>query len=106
MRISINGRKIRVVAKLQLDVFTNRALKQRAHVREHFIESDAAEVRHAVATEGDQLMRQLPGALGGPRHLLQRVVHRWCQMRLGPQKPGMSMNDRDDVAEIVRDTGG
>jgi len=86
--------------------FPEEALQHLAHVADNFLQIEHLGLHDILAAEHEQLARETRGAFGGEIDGLNRVNHRRRQRRLGEQRTGMPLNDREHVVEVMRDTGG
>ena len=92
--------------KFERDIFAEEPAEQFGHVADGFAQVERPGLHDIFAAEHEQLPREAGGAFGGKKNRLHRLEHFGRQRRLGEQRAGMSLDDRQHVVEIVRDAGG
>ena len=101
--ISLHQGRLRKVIQLQRDVLAENARQHFGHVRDDFIQVEAARLHDLAAAESEQLARQGGGAFGGLGHLLGRAGGDTGEGAAGHEERSMAMNDGENIVEIMSD---
>ena len=96
------GRRI----EFERDGLAEHALEHLGQVADHRAQVERLGLHHVLAAEHEQLAGQAGGAFGGEVDRLGAIEQLGRQVGLGQHHPGVALDDREHVVEIVRDAGG
>ncbi len=106
LAVGADRREVGLQRKLQADLGSEQAADQVLHVRDHVVEVDRLGDRDLAPAEGEQLLGQPRGAIGGAAHFDRRGMQRRIRRRLLDQLVAVAKQHGNQVVEVVRDAGG
>ena len=96
------GRRI----EFERDGLAEHALEHLGQVADHLAQVERLGLHDVLAAEHEQLPGQARGAFGGKVDRLGAIQQLRRQVGPGQQHPGVALDHREHVVEIVRDAGG
>ena len=90
----------------QFDVFADQGPQQALHVRDDGVDVDHLQFEDLLAAEGQQLAGEGGGAVGCLLDGLDLLVHGAALFQLLQQDLGVSVDDHQQVVEVVGDAAG
>ena len=88
---------------VELDVVAEQALQERADLGDDGIQVERARIQHLAAAEGEQLLRQLGGAVGSALDLAEVAAQLDVAVCSLEQERGVAGDAGEQVVEVVRD---
>ena len=89
-----------------MDGFPKEAREHVFHVAQHGVQVQSLSFEHLFATEHEQLPDEFCRAFGRGADLFQRPFRVGARRSAVEQNPGVSLNDGQDVVDVVGDAGG
>jgi len=85
----------------QFDALPDEAAEHVENALDQLIQVDIDGLNGLASAEGEQLLRQLSGALGGPAHLLDLIPGRRARRLHALYKADIPENDLEQIVEVV-----
>ena len=93
-------------ADVELDVLAEQALQRAADLGDDRVQVERPRLEHLPAAEGEQLLRQLGGAVGSPLDLAEVAAKLDVAVRALEQQRGVAGDPGQQVVEVVGDAAG
>ncbi len=101
--ITLDKRQFVRRMEFERDVLADEAFQHFAHVADRLAQVERLELHDIFAAEHEQLARELGGAFGGEKNVLDRINDFRRQRRFGEERARMPRDDREHIVEVVRD---
>jgi hypothetical protein len=90
----------------KLDVLADQSREHLLELGDELGEVEHARLEHLAAAEGEEMAREVGGALADPADLLGLVTPRVVRVETGDEELGVAAERRQEVVEVVRDAPG